>query len=215
MTATPAGVSYIVISPGIRVGQDQGRRDYDSVNGLQIIGQHRTYYYQIDCFGANGPVWADMLSAAWKSPWVADYATLNALPFTPLYADEVQQLNIVNSEDQYEQRFMTKLCEPESLDVFRLMVGQAKKFPEVADGFARLGPERVRTALTEYLRDRAEAGEIRIKNFDLAASVFFDLVRARLHFSALLDVTYTPTPAEISETVERAVNIFLGGIEAI
>jgi hypothetical protein len=110
---------------------------------------------------------------------------------------------------------MTKLCEPESLDVFRLMVGQAKKFPEVADGFARLGPERVRAALTEYLRDRAEAGEIRIKNFDLAASVFFDLVRARLHFSALLDVTYTPTPAEISETVERAVNMFLGGIEAI
>lgn len=109
MTATPAGVSYIVISPGIRVGQDQGRRDYDSVNGLQIIGQHRTYYYQVDCFGANGPIWADMLSAAWKSPWVADYATLNALPFTPLYADEVQQLNIVNSEDQYEQRFMTKL----------------------------------------------------------------------------------------------------------
>ena len=112
------------------------------------------------------------------------------------------------------ERFMTKLCEPESLDVFRLMVGQAKKFPDIADSFARLGPERVRMALSEYLRDRAEAGEIRIKNFDIAASVFFDLVRARIHFRALLDTTYSPTPAEISETVERAVNVFLGGIEA-
>ena len=112
------------------------------------------------------------------------------------------------------ERFMTKLCEPESLDVFRLMVGQAKKFPDIADSFARLGPERVRMALTEYLCDRAKAGEIRIKNFDVAASVFFDLVRARIHFRALLDTTYRPTSVEIGETVERAVNVFLGGIEA-
>ena len=112
------------------------------------------------------------------------------------------------------ERFMTKLCEPESLDVFRLMVGQAKKFPDIADGFARLGPERVRMALAEYLRDRAEAREIQIQNFDVAASVFFDLVRARIHFRALLDAAYRPTPVEISETVERAVNVFLGGIEA-
>jgi AcrR family transcriptional regulator len=112
------------------------------------------------------------------------------------------------------ERFMLKLCEPESLDVFRLMVGQAKKFPDVADSFARLGPERVRKALSEYLRDRAEAGEIRIKNFDLAAATFFDLVRARIHFRALLDVSYRPTADEIRETVERAVKVFLGGIEA-
>jgi hypothetical protein len=44
--------------------------------------------------------------------------------------------------------------------------------------------------------------------------VFFDLVRARIHFRALLDTAYRPTSAEISETVERAVNVFLGGIEA-
>jgi AcrR family transcriptional regulator len=113
------------------------------------------------------------------------------------------------------ERFMLKLCEPESLDVFRLMVGQARKFPEVADSFARQGPERIRMALSAYLRDRVEAGEIQITNFDLAASVFFDLVRARIHFRALLDVGYQPTPAEIGETVERAVNVFLGGIEAI
>lgn len=108
-TAVPAGVSYIVISPGTRTTQGQGLRDYDTTNLLQIVGAHRTYDYQVDCFGANGPIWADLISAAWKSPWVADYATLNALPFAPLYADDAQQLNIVNSEDRYEQRFMTKL----------------------------------------------------------------------------------------------------------
>ncbi|MGJ8508390.1 hypothetical protein, partial [Glaesserella parasuis] len=37
MTAVPAGVSYVVISPGIRVAQDQMRRQYDITNGLQIV----------------------------------------------------------------------------------------------------------------------------------------------------------------------------------
>ncbi|MBI1360346.1 MAG: TetR family transcriptional regulator [Alphaproteobacteria bacterium] len=113
------------------------------------------------------------------------------------------------------ERFMTKLCEPESLDVFRLMVGQARKFPDAALSFARHGPERVRLALAEYLRSRAEAGEIKVRDYNLAASVFFDLVRARIHFRALLDTSYRPTPEEIGETVERAVNVFLGGIESI
>lgn len=112
------------------------------------------------------------------------------------------------------ESFMTALSEQESLDVFRLMVGQARKFPDIADGFARRGPEQVRKALSEYLQDRAAAGEIRIRNFDMAAAVFFDLVRARIHFRALLSPAYRPTAAEIAETVERAVNVFLGGIEA-
>lgn len=112
-------------------------------------------------------------------------------------------------------RFLTKLMEPESMDVFRLVVGQAKKFPEMATSFARMGPERVRKVLAEYLRDRAEAGEVKIRDFDVAAAVFFDLVRGRMHFRALLDASYRPTEDEIRETVERAVKVFLAGVEAI
>jgi len=113
------------------------------------------------------------------------------------------------------EAFMTKMMSPESLGVFRLMVGQAKNFPDVADGYSRRSPERVRQALAEYLRDRAHAGEIRVENFDVAAAVFFDLVRARLHFRAMLDASYVPSEADIREHVERAVKVFVGGIEAI
>lgn len=109
LTATPAGVSYVVISPGVRVGQDQMRRHYDDVAGLQIVEKHRTYYYQVDCYGPDGPDLADIVSTAWHSPWVADYAVANTLPYAPLYSDDAQQLNIVNAENQYEQRYMTKL----------------------------------------------------------------------------------------------------------
>lgn len=113
------------------------------------------------------------------------------------------------------EAFLFKQLEADSLDVFRLMVSQAKKFPDLAEAFGKRGPEAVRRALAEYLVDRANAGEIKISNPELAAATFFDLVRSRIQFRALLLPSYQPTEAEVRETVDRAVKVFLGGIEAV
>jgi AcrR family transcriptional regulator len=113
------------------------------------------------------------------------------------------------------EAFLFRQLEAEALDVFRLMVAQAKKFPELAETWGKRAPEAVRRALADYLVDRAKAGEIKISNPDVAAAVFFDLVRARIQFRALLIPSYQPTETEVRETVDRAVKVFLGGIEAI
>jgi AcrR family transcriptional regulator len=113
------------------------------------------------------------------------------------------------------EAFLFRQTQPESLDVFRLMVAQAKKFPEVAEQWSKRAPEAVRKALATYLEDRAKAGEIKIDNFDLAASVYFDLVRSRIQFRALLLPAYAPSEQEIRDTVDRAVKVFLGGIETL
>jgi len=117
MTSTPPGVSYIVISPGVKERQNQIERDYDPTNLLVNNTRRTTYSYQIDCYGPNGPDYADTVAISWRTLWACDYfAGLLAtptpdapLPATPLYADEPQQLNIVNGELAYEQRFLTKL----------------------------------------------------------------------------------------------------------
>lgn len=106
LVSTPVG-SYVVLSPGIKIEQDQGTRHYDPVANQVVIERHVTYSYQVDCYGATGPDWASILSVAWKSLWGVDAMVSGAL--TPLYADAPQQLNIVNSEGQFEQRFMTRL----------------------------------------------------------------------------------------------------------
>ena len=64
-----------------------------------------------------------------------------------------------------------------------MMVAQAKKFPELAEAWGRRAPEQVRKALADYLTDRVKAGEIKISNPDLAASIFFDLLRSRIQFA--------------------------------
>ncbi len=115
-TATATG-NYVVLSPGVKLRQDQGRRSYvrdslDPTVGVVNIARHTTYSYQVDCYGQLGADVADIISIAWRSLWGCDalqatFDTPGAV--TPLYADEPQQLNIANSENQYEQRFMLKL----------------------------------------------------------------------------------------------------------
>ena len=114
LTAPPTG-SYVVISPGIMQRQDRGRRRYDPANSLVIAQAHQTYSYQLDCYGAAGPTWSSVLAAAWDDMWGVD----NMVPqiLTPLYADAPQQLNIVNAQEQYEQRFMIRLFGQVNQDV--------------------------------------------------------------------------------------------------
>jgi AcrR family transcriptional regulator len=113
------------------------------------------------------------------------------------------------------EHMMLKMMQPDSLDVFRVMIGQAKKFPDMSAEYFKLGPDRIRKALAEYLADRSADGEVRISDPEVAASVFLDLVRARLHFRALLDPTYHPSAEDIREGVARAVKVFMGGVGEI
>jgi AcrR family transcriptional regulator len=113
------------------------------------------------------------------------------------------------------ENFLAHHASPQAIDVFRLMVSQAKKFPEMADAWNKRATEGVRKALATYLEDRAKAGEIRIANYEVAASVFLDLVRARIQFRALGVPSYTASEQDIREAVDRAVKVFVGGIGAL
>lgn len=107
VTATPPG-NYAVIQPGVAMRQNQLMRDYDPVAGTQLIERSTTYSYQVDCYGPSAPDWANIIAIAWPTLWSIDN---NAAPtiIVPLYADDPVQMNIINGELQYEQRFMLKL----------------------------------------------------------------------------------------------------------
>lgn len=105
-TATSLG-SYVIVSPGVNMRQDSLRHDYDSVTGKVFNRRHTTYSYQVDCFGPAGPDNATIVSIAWRTMTACD--ALEGKAITPLYADEPTQLNIVNGENMYEQRFSLKL----------------------------------------------------------------------------------------------------------
>jgi AcrR family transcriptional regulator len=113
------------------------------------------------------------------------------------------------------EHFLALHASPQAIDVMRLMVSQVKKFPDMADAWNKRATEGIRNALAIYLEDRASAGEIKIANYEIAASVFLDLVRARIQLRALGVPSYVASEADIRESVDRAVKVFTGGIEAL
>ena len=113
------------------------------------------------------------------------------------------------------EAFLSKQATPESLDVFRLMVTQAKAFPGMVQTWRKRGQDVVRKALATYLEDRAKAGEIKIADYDTASQIFIDLVRSRILLRAMTMPKDVPSEQEIRDAVDRAVKVFLGGIEAL
>ena len=110
------------------------------------------------------------------------------------------------------EQFTSKLLEPESLEMYRLIVGLARKFPEIPREFQRRGPDKIRQALADYLVDREEAGEIRLEDPYRTASLFLEMTRSGLVSRALLDEEVRPNAEEIRTSVNIVVDMFLHGI---
>ncbi|KJS23966.1 MAG: hypothetical protein VR75_17035 [Hyphomonadaceae bacterium BRH_c29] len=111
------------------------------------------------------------------------------------------------------EQFAGKLVQPNSLELYRLIVGLAKKFPDLAQTFMKLGPNKVREGLAAYLQDRADAGEIpQSDDFEQLGSLFLDMVRSPLQSRALLSQAVRPCAEDVRVSVERAVSIFLYGL---
>ena len=111
------------------------------------------------------------------------------------------------------EQFAGKLVQPNSLELYRLIVGMAKKYPDIAETFMKLGPNKVRAGLAAYLQDRAEAGEIpQSDQFETLGSLFLDMVRSPLQSRALLDSKVRLTEDDVRTSVDRAVCMFLHGL---
>ena len=110
------------------------------------------------------------------------------------------------------EQFTSKLLEPESLEMYRLIVGLARKFPEIPREFQRRGPDKIRQALVDYLMDREEAGEIRLEDPYRTATLFLEMTRSGLVSRALLDEDVRPNAEEIRTSVNIVVDMFLHGI---
>lgn len=135
--------------------------------------------------------------------------TLSASMFVELSAHTPIETGLTRIAEQS----LTKLLEPQSLELYRLLLGLGAKHPEVAAAFQANGPNRVSEALAAYLVDRAEAGEILVEDPVEAAFLFISLARAGLVTRALLDPEFRPGPDEIKASVRTVVKLFLYGVQ--
>lgn len=106
----------------------------------------------------------------------------------------------------FARTYLDVLLEPRSLALYRMVMGEGGRFPDLGQVFFDRGPGRVVQQLAAYLRDCGweRAGV----PTELPAREFLSLVRADLHLRALLGVGVADAAAR-SRAVDRAVAQFL------
>jgi TetR/AcrR family transcriptional repressor of mexJK operon len=94
--------------------------------------------------------------------------------------------------------------------VHRLLAAEVGRFPGLVSEFFKLGPDRSRKLLVDYLKGQVAAGALRVDEPDLAAEQFFGLVAGQRPLRAVYGQAAMLTPAQADQRVRSAVAVFLG-----
>jgi AcrR family transcriptional regulator len=104
------------------------------------------------------------------------------------------------------------LLTPVSLALYRVVIGESARFPELGRAVFEAGPQVAAERLAAYLRHQTERGALRVSNPDLAARQFLEMVKGDLHFRALLGIGHAPSGEEVEACVLHATRTFLAGV---
>lgn len=106
------------------------------------------------------------------------------------------------------------LLSPGFIGVYRTILTEALRFPELAKAYYVNGPGKAQHRVAQVLNHAKERGEIRLEDCDIAAGHLLGMLRDNLHLRVALGLSPPPGQKEIKKYVTSAVDIFLYGISA-
>lgn len=95
------------------------------------------------------------------------------------------------------------------LRMFRVVVAESERFPELGRQFYETGPLMGRNRIVDYLKEAETRGEIEIKDKELAADLFTEMCRADLFAQMLFGIKSKATQEEKDRVINGAVAMFL------
>ena len=127
---------------------------------------------------------------------------------------EAQTADAANAEPAQVLRnlgrgFLENLLSPHVLALYRVVAGEAYRFPALGRTVYNAGPGPGRLALAGYFRDLTRKGRLRVKHPEIAADQFFGALLGGIHFRQILALEPPPTRRQIENWVDEAVTTFL------
>lgn len=108
--------------------------------------------------------------------------------------------------------FLEVVLSPDGVRLYRIVVAEAPRFPELGRVFYEAGHLPCAELLARYLKTKSEAGEFRDIDETRCAEGFFQLVMGYAHERRLLEIEPSIAPAEVEAYLEVLVGVFLDGI---
>ena len=108
------------------------------------------------------------------------------------------------------RRLLARVLQPRVLELRRLVIGEANRFPELGRAFYERGPGRTIDALTQAFEGLAARGVLRLEDPRLAAAHFNWLVMSvPINAAMFLGEDAVPPAAEMRHIVDGAVRAFV------
>jgi AcrR family transcriptional regulator len=105
----------------------------------------------------------------------------------------------------------SRVCDPESAALFRILAQEAQRYPELAAKMRGSAKARVNDAVANYFRRQMQLGTLRLADPDRAAVVFLQMVCAELHERLLFGTAADLAALDFDAHVIHVVDLFLHG----
>ncbi len=108
--------------------------------------------------------------------------------------------------------YLRLLLTPVSLALYRMVIGESGRFPELSRAVFLANPTAAADRLAGYLREQERRGLVVVPDADLAARHFLEMLKGDLHTRALTQAGPPILRHEIRRCIRDATQTFLLGI---
>lgn len=107
------------------------------------------------------------------------------------------------------RRYIQLLIQPEMVALFRIVIAEAPRFPELSRRHFALGKLPFYDTVHRYLEAEAAAGTLSLDDVELATTHFLGMIATFAFWPRLLIDDYAPATARMHEAVDEAVRTLL------
>ena len=114
---------------------------------------------------------------------------------------------------RFAQELMAVVLAPESINLERIVIGEASRFPELAHQFYNNAPKQAIAALTQYLARQQQQGTLQLTDPEASSMQFFSLALGEFQRQALLDIGQPYSAEQIDHHVNDVIRFFLNAYQ--
>ncbi len=137
---------------------------------------------------------------------------LSAQVLQPLAPSRLAMDDPASTLAEVGRRYLEIIMSATALDLYRAVVADSRRFPEIARIFFEHGPGRATAHLAEALTFYRDEGRIVVADPVLAAEQFIGMVRDDRHLNVVLGLRPPMDENEIHASVAQAVATFMDGV---
>jgi AcrR family transcriptional regulator len=126
-----------------------------------------------------------------------------------LSAPDADDLELTEALSEIGRNFLSLILSPQAVAIFRVVVGETARFPDLGRIFFESGPQQMRATLSAFLAKAAERGRLDIAEPLRAAEHLIGMFQTPVHLHVLFGVKNGFTKEEVEKVVKDAVEAFL------